>query len=276
MPQSALAFIALLLLAGCGTEYQSAAPPPAAATTANSLRQIKSDEKAPETLAKAALDRQIIYRAQLTLHVEDFAAADKQITALIKDSGGYIAQFREDRPHGGYRGGHWTARIPVNQFDQFLSALTALGVTERREVQADDITEEFVDLTARLKNKQQLETRLLDLVAKRGDEIKDVLALEAELNRVREEIERMQGRLRYLSDRVALTTVEISAYERRGYRPPESTLAGRVSHAFTTSLDALRRLGEFALLFAVALSPWMLVLTALALPIFLMLRIRRR
>ena len=105
-------------------------------------------------------------------------------------------------------------RIPVPQFQRFVEETSRLGVSERREIQSDDVTEEYVDLEARLANKQQLEARLLELVAKRTDEIKDVIAVEAELSRVREEIERMQGRLRYLTDRVALTTVEITAYER--------------------------------------------------------------
>ena len=106
-------------------------------------------------------------------------------------------------------------------------------------------------------------------MAKRGDEIKDVLALEAELARVREEIERMQGRLRYLTDRVALTTVEITAYERLGYQPPlATTFAGRISRTFWDSVGELRACCEALVLVVVGLAPW---LAAWALAICLLL-----
>jgi hypothetical protein len=251
---SALPLFLLVGLAGCGAQATpgSVAPPAAAG----------SSQTDPPTA-----DRQIIYRATLVLHVEDFAAAEKRIAELIKTTGGYVAQFREDRPYGSHRGGHWTVRVPVPQFDRFLDEVGRLGVAQQRERHADDVTEEYVDLAARLKNKQQLETRLLELVAKRTDEIKDVIAVEAELSRVREEIERMQGRLRYLTDRVALTTIEITAYERRDYRPPEATLAGRIAFTFWQSLDLMRLMVEGCLLVLVGILPWLVAFLLMVFPV---------
>jgi uncharacterized coiled-coil protein SlyX len=178
---------------------------------------------------------------------------------LIQASGGYVAQFREDRPYGAQRGGHWTLRVPVPQFNRLVEEAGRLGVADRREITAEDVSEEYVDLEARLKNKQQLESRLLELVAKRTDEIKDVIAVEAELSRVREEIERMQGRLRFLTDRVKLTTVDITAYERRDYRPSEATFAGRIEHTFRQSLGLMRDFAEAWVLVVVGLAPWLLL-----------------
>jgi uncharacterized coiled-coil protein SlyX len=168
-------------------------------------------------------------------------------------------------------------RIPVPQFDRFMEETGKLGVAQQREVHADDVSEEFVDLEARLKNKQQLEARLLELVAKRSDEIKDVIAMEAELARVREEVERMQGRMRYLTDRVAMTTVEISAFERRDFRPPEATFAGRIAQTFWQSLDLLRQFAESWALVFVGLIPWLVVLALILCPLvwFVRRRVRR-
>jgi hypothetical protein len=219
--------------------------------------------------------RQIIYRASVNLHVQSFADTDREITAMVKESGGFIAGFREDRSYGAQRGGHWTIRLPAEKFTSFLDAVTQLGVAERREVSSQDVTEECVDLNSRLKNKQTLENRLLELVAKRGDEIKDVLALENELSRVREEIEKLQGRLRYLSDRVALTTVEISAYERLDYQPPEATFKQRIATTFAVSVDRLRQLGQAIVLFMTALAPWAVAALIVLLPIGLIVRRRR-
>jgi hypothetical protein len=74
----------------------------------------------------------------------------------------------------------------------------------------------------------------------------------------------MQGRLRMLSDRVALTTVEISAYERHEYHPPEATFVGRIRDTWQHSLDQMRQLGETCFLAVVALAPWLALLTMLA------------
>lgn len=249
MVRSCCALVMLWASAGCAA---SQAPGEAAAPAASPAADV----------AQAVADanpRKIIYRATLVLHVEDFAVAEAKIKQLIQASGGYVAQFREDRPYGAQRGGHWTLRVPVPQFNRLVEEAGRLGVADRREITAEDVSEEYVDLEARLKNKQQLESRLLELVAKRTDEIKDVIAVEAELSRVREEIERMQGRLRFLTDRVKLTTVDITAYERRDYRPPEATFAGRIEHTFRQSLGLMRDFAEAWVLVVVGLAPWLLL-----------------
>ena len=269
------------LLIGCGAQAPNSSAvsyQPTAGDAASDQSVPKVGEKTPEDVTPPTAGRQIIYRATLVLNVKDFAETERQIAAIIKQTGGFVAQFREERPYGAQRGGRWTIRVPVPKFDQFVEEAGRLGVAQSREIASQDVTEEFVDLTARLKNKQQLETRLLELVAKRGDEIKDVLALEAELSRVREEIERMQGRLRYLTDRVALTTVEIAAYERTDYVPPEApTFAGKIAQTFSDSLAGLRTFGEALVLIAVAVAPWLLALVIASLPVvWLLWRVTRR
>jgi uncharacterized protein DUF4349 len=224
------------------------------------------------TAAQPTAGRRIIYRASINLHVKSFAEADRRISTLLNDAGGYVAQFNEDRSYGTQRGGRWAIRVPAARFNWFLDEVGQLGVAERREVQSQDMTEEFVDLGARLKNKQALESRLLEIVSKRGDEIKDVLALEAELSRVREEIERLQGRLRFLTDRVSLTTIEISAYERLDYQPPEATFRARIASTFWLSLDRLRQSGEATALVLTALAPWAVVAALVLLPIGVIVR----
>jgi hypothetical protein len=229
---------------------------------------------APTSAVPPTADRQIIYRASINLQVKSFPDTDNKLASLVKEANGFVSQFNEDRSYGAQRGGRWTIRLPVTNFSSFLDSVTHLGVAERREVQSQDVTEEYVDLEARLKNKQALEGRLLELVSKRSDSIKDVIALESELGRVREEIERLQGRLRYLSDRVSLTTIEITAYERLDYQPPEATFSARIVSTFRASLDNLRQLAEGIVLALIAFLPWLLVLATVLLP--LIYAIRRR
>lgn len=266
---------------GCGGQAPSSsvvAYQPTAGDAATDASVPKVGEKTPEDVTLPSAGRQIIYRATIVLDVQDFAATERQIVALIRETGGFVAQFREERPYGAQRGGRWTIRVPVPQFDKFVEQAGKLGVAQSRDINSEDVSEEFVDLTARLKNKQQLEARLLELVAKRSDEIKDILALEAELSRVREEIERMQGRLRYLTDRVALTTVELAAHERQDYKPPEApTFAANISQTFYDSLAGLRRFGEAIVLVIVALVPWAIAVLVIGIPfVWSLWRLTRR
>ena len=80
-------------------------------------------------------------------------------------------------------------------------------------VAAEDVGEEFTDITARVANAHRLEQRLIDLLATRTGKLPDVLDVERELARVREEIERMEGRLRYLKTQVATSTLTVTVHE---------------------------------------------------------------
>ena len=90
--------------------------------------------------------------------------------------------------------------------DPFLQAVSRLGVPESRHQTAQDVTEEFVDLEARISNKKRLEKRIVELLSSSSGKIKDVIEVERELARVRGEIEQSEGRLRYLTDRTEFTT----------------------------------------------------------------------
>ncbi len=233
-----------------------------------------------ETTGKGAatLPRKIIYTAQVTLVVEDFDETESRIDELVKRFGGYLSESNVNRTQGAQRSGKWVARIPVDQFDEFLSAVVEIGVPENRQTNAQDVTEEYVDLEARIKNKQEIERRVVKLLEDRSGEIKDVIAVENELGRVREEIERMQGRLRYLANVTALTTVTISAREQRNYVPPQApTLNAQIGQTWTKSVDGLRDLSRMLVLFAVALAPWLPVIAVpLALLVWVIRRLVRR
>ena len=265
------------LLAGCAQSY--------VANDAPSSSNLDSKLAAASAAEKAGLDvtlvsaqgvpsaRKIVYKATLSLVVEDFGAAEKSITQLVTAAGGYVAQFREDRTLGDLRGGQWVLRVPVDQFEKVLDGAAKLGVTQRREVQSEDVSEEYVDLSARLKSKQGIEARLLELVKNKTDEVRDILTVETELGRVREEIERVEGRLRYLADRVALTTITIDAREQRNYVPPEvPSLAGKIALTFQASLDVLWQATEAAILLVVAIVPFVVILLLVLGPLFLCLR----
>ncbi len=219
-----------------------------------------------------------IYTAEIQLRVKDFAETEQEITQLVDWVDGYVAEFREDRRYGQQLAGRWVVRIPVKSFEEFTEKVLSFGVPLMRQVDAEDVTEQYVDLTARLSNKRKLEERILNLLEEQAGEIKDVIAVETELGRVREEIEVLEGKLRYLTDRVTMTTVTINVQEDRDYVPPQApSFVTRVSEVFFGSLETLRQAAEMLALALVALLPWLLIaLTFLSSIVVLLRRWRRR
>jgi hypothetical protein len=144
-----------------------------------------------------------------------------------------------------------------------------------RQVSAEDVTEQYVDLDARLKSQRQLEARLLEIIAKQAGNLDELLAVEKELSRVRQEIERMDGQLRAMQDRIALSTIEIHARESHDYLPPtEATFLGRIAQSFYGSLTVLQSAGESLIVAAVWISPWFVLVLVLFSPLWFLARRR--
>jgi len=127
--------------------------------------------------------------------------------------GGYVANTTMQTGRGQLRAATLEVKIPADRFDDGLGGLSALGKLESVNVNAENVGEEFTDVTARMTNARRLETRLIDLLATRTGKLKDVLDVEHELARVREEIERYEGRLRYLRAHAVLSTLTIYVHE---------------------------------------------------------------
>lgn len=106
-----------------------------------------------------------------------------------------------------------------------MSGLSPLGRLEHVNVSAQDVGEEFTDISARAVNGRRLEQRLIELIATRTGKLSDVLDIERELARVREEIERMEGRLRYLQAHAAVSSLSIQVHEAPPIVGDEGSLA---------------------------------------------------
>jgi len=104
-------------------------------------------------------------------------------------------------------------KVPALRFDELTEALAPIGRLQFVNVGAQDVSEEFVDLTARVANGHRLEDRLVELLRTRTGKLQDVLSVERELARVREEIERMEGRLRFLKASAQLSTLSVNLFE---------------------------------------------------------------
>ena len=224
-----------------------------------------------------AAEQRIIYSAELSVVVKDLAVAAERIQALAADYKGYVADGGVDRTRGSYPTGRWVVRVPSDRLEEALAELSEMGVPERRSQTAQDVTEEYVDLEARIANKRRLEERILELLDQREGKIGEVIEVERELSRVREEIERMEGRLRFLQNRTAYATVTVNAREEKDYVPPQApTFRSQIGTTWDRSLESLRLFGKGTVIVAVALTPWLpLLLVVLLVVIWLLRRLRR-
>ncbi len=241
----------LAMLTGCSGGHEanySVAKP--ARDEAPLSRLVSDDGTDADPLHNA--DRKIIYTAHLNIVVENFDGIDQTLQSLTGQHEGYVHSSNLDRLRGEQRSGSWTLRIPVSRYDDFLKAINGLGVPVSQTQEADDVTEEFVDLDARIASKEKLEERIVQLLERTEDKIQHVIEVERELARVRQEIEQLKGRLRYLTDRTSMTTVHVDIREERNYQPAEAmTLSQRVSTSWENSVERFRIFCEDALVFLV-------------------------
>jgi hypothetical protein len=284
-PWTLFVLVGITFVVGCGVqsarESAKYSAPPASAATADfdsasgEVRFREGGEAAPAegeaagffAEGKPAESRKIIYDAQLSLVVNDLSPLDNEIPNLVKQFGGFVADSSDNGNTGYQRTATWRVRIPMGGFDSFLSAAAKLGVTESRRITSQDVSEEFVDLEARITNEKRLEERIVKLLEDPDGKLKEVIEVERELARVRGSIEQMEGRLRYLTDRTDLTTVTITAREERDYVPPEApTFANRIRSAWSDSLLGLRSFGENAAVAAVSVSPWLILAGVVLVP----------
>lgn len=303
----------LLLLVGCGASYESEGAAKYAASEGSAEYFAEADASGRDVFSEVAgnelavadnvaapiveedapaeaedkpdvktAERKIIYQATVSLVVDDFDAANEDIQKLVAQLKGYMGETSVDRTQGEYRTGRWVARIPVDKYPEFLDQIATIGVPERQGQTAQDVTMEYLDLEARIKTKQELEQRILDLLTDRSGKLQDVIAAEKELARVRSEIESMQGRLRYLKNRTSFSTVTIDVREEKDYEPPQApTFGDRIATVWHRSLDSLQNAGVELVLAAVAFAPWMIPTALVILVGFLVLKmvyrkVRRR
>ena len=157
-------------------------------------------------------DRKIIYRSEMSMEVADHAAAYEAVRRAVAKAGGYIAdESRQDNQYSIDRS--LTIRLPAGQLDSMVYTAEALSSKlHSKRVYTEDVSEEWVDIETRLKNKYAVEARYRQLL-KQAKSIKGILQVEEKLRAIREEIESKEGRMRYLKDQVALSTLYLSMTE---------------------------------------------------------------
>lgn len=190
------------------------------------------------TTAGAASDiapSMLIRTGSASIEVDKLDPAILKVRQIASQLGGYIANSSIVGGRDQVRSATLEVKIPAARYDQAVGALGGIGKVESVNTSVEDVGEEFVDINARVANAKRLEERLVNLLATRTGKLEDVLAVERELARVREEIERSEGRLRYLKTRAAISTLSVTVHEPMpilGQNPGDNPIVGAFKQAW--------------------------------------------
>jgi len=213
---------ALLLSAGCSgrnvrTESGIAAPAPMPAPMAPSMdakSYMAEDTVQSGELGSGDTARRIVRTGYMTLEVKDISNAINDISLLANQINGYVVssskQGDEDRLSG-----RISIRVPVERFDETLDKLRKMAIEVPYEsTEGRDVTEEYSDLKAQLRNLEATEAQYLELL-KKADKVEDILKVQRELSNVRGQIERTKGRIQYLERTSDMALIEVSLQQTR-------------------------------------------------------------
>ena len=183
--------------------------------------------------------KKIIRNAVMRFRVDDYGASRKAIDGLLVRFEGYLASEEEVRNSYSLEN-TMAIRVPSRHFDALLGGLNGLAAhVEQKSITAQDVTEQFVDLEARLRAKREVERGFVRLLEK-AQSVEGMLAVQKELRVVREEIEAVEGRLRFLGDKVDYSTVRLTFYQQlEPTTDPERGFWYEVGLALDTGLDLL-------------------------------------
>lgn len=211
--------------------------------------------------ATDSIDRKIIRNADLTLETESPTDGLRKITAAAESQGGFVvtSEFKQNPVAAGAKPSQSVtvvARVPASQFASALEQIRSAGdrvVSEK--VSGQDVSEEYLDIEARLRNKKALEGQFLDIM-KQAHKVEDALDVQTQLADVRTEIERLEGRRRFLENQAALSTITTTLQMPQPIVATTTSGFGTtIKHAFGDAVDTAASIILFVIQAVVVLVP---------------------
>ncbi|MCA1594772.1 MAG: DUF4349 domain-containing protein [Acidobacteria bacterium] len=223
--------------------------------------------------APAAVERKIIRNADIKLELDAPAEGQQKLATLAEARGGFVVTS-ESRQQVGSDNGKATeiitmeVRVPAAQFDAVINEIRKLGSRVTAEkITGQDVTEEYIDLEARIRTQKALEAQFLEIM-KGAKDVSSALAVQRELANVRTEIERVEGRRRFLESQTSLSTIKVTL------QPPAPLVSTTgffhsIKSAFGDGVDAAATITLFLIRFIILLIP---IFVLLVLPVALIVR----
>ena len=189
-----------------------------------------TDQKTNETV-----ERKLIKEGRVEFETGNLNSTRKTIFEAVKKYKGYVSSDQEFKSPG-RKSNTVIIRVPADNFDNLLSDATqGIEKFDSKEINVKDVTEEFLDIQARLKTKKELEQRYIDLL-KQAKNVTEMMEIEKQIGQLRSEIESIEGRLKYLNDRVSFSTLTMTFYESI---PNETEFGQKFKNGFRNGWDNL-------------------------------------
>lgn len=196
------------------TQENSESPAPISGTLTDKTADFKQIEnKQPDINYNTQDKRMIIRTGTMSIEADKFDETEARIKDLVNKYNGYVTNSTSNLNANGKKQGTITIRVASEKYDAIISELSKIGTVMNQNISGHDVTEEYMDAEARLKTQRELEDRLLKLLSERTAKLADIVDVEQKLAGVRENIERTEGRMKYLRDQASYSTLTISIYE---------------------------------------------------------------
>ena len=181
----------------------------------SSNESVSLNDAAAADTASQAFDRKIIRNANLTIEVTSPADIQRKIVSIAESHQGFVVTSEASQRTGDDKTKpeitvNLVVRVPATQFNPAMEEIR--GVAQRmiqEKVTGQDVTEEFMDLEARIKNQKALESQFIEIM-KRAGKVDDALSVQRELAEVRTDIEKLEGRRRFLENQASLSTINVT------------------------------------------------------------------
>ncbi|MCA2004781.1 MAG: DUF4349 domain-containing protein [Ignavibacterium sp.] len=203
-----ISILILLLLASCNSGENES----------NTNTNMVSSDKRMESLTpvedqSVSVERKIIKEGSIRFETSSVIETQKEIRKIVAELGGYIGNENSNN-YEGIIEYSLTARVPEDKFNTLIDKVSSLAEkVESKNINSSDVTEEFIDVEARIKTKKELEARYKEIL-KKANRVDEILNIEREMGNLRAEIESLEGRMNYLKNRISLSTLNITFYEK--------------------------------------------------------------
>ena len=202
----------------------------------------------------------IVRTASLTLLTKDFDKTRAALEEVVRRHRGYSAQLTVGSGSGSAHTLSATFRVPADQLDAAIAEIKQLAHVEQESQGGEEVTAQYVDLAARLSNARRTEQQLLDLLERRTGKLSDVLEVEQELARVREQIERMEAEIKNLQNRVTFSTLQVELREEyKEHLDITPSLGGRLWNAVVEGIRTAAESVVALVLFLLNVGPFLLL-----------------
>lgn len=224
----------------------------------------------PMSVDDTPLQQKIIKDAFLKFETSDLETTFKQIQNSVTKYKGNIQNDSQSKDYQSIKR-TITIRIPSQNFEAFVDSISkGVSYFDEKNISSQNVTEEYIDLTSRLKNKRKLESRYLEILQK-ATKISEILEIEKQLSTIRVEIESKEGQLKYLESRVSESTVTIEFYKTIAEKESVKTSYGsKIINAIKTGFF------EISTFFISIISVWPFILLFLVIAYFIRKRFKRK